>query len=98
MRVDSADIMATLLKSKAEVENARKTSIKLVFSGASEAHLLADDIGNDFAVLTSLFRANWTEHSQSERRNYSHFPQTIPRNLGQPQNVCVPPFFGSTFC
>jgi len=38
--------MATLLKLKAEVENAKNSTIKLVFSGASESHLLAEDIGN----------------------------------------------------
>lgn len=46
MRVDSADVMATLLKLKAEVEDARNSTIKLVFSGATEAHVLAEDIGN----------------------------------------------------
>lgn len=63
MRVDSADIMATLLKLKAEVEKASKSSIKLVFSGASEAHLLADDIGNALAVPMFLLWANRAEHS-----------------------------------
>lgn len=37
--------MATLLQLKAEVEELRGTRIKLVFSGASEAYLLAADIG-----------------------------------------------------
>ena len=55
MKVDSADIMATLLKLKAEVEGAKNSTIKLVFSGASEAHLLASDIGRSplGAPLTS---------------------------------------------
>jgi len=44
--VDSADVMATLLKLKAEVEDAKDSTMKFVFSGASEAHLLAEDIGN----------------------------------------------------
>jgi len=43
--VDSADVMATLLKLKAEVESVKDSTIKFVFSGASEAHLLAEDIG-----------------------------------------------------
>ena len=46
MNVDSADVMATLLKLKAEVEDAKGSTIKLVFSGATEAHLLAAEIGN----------------------------------------------------
>lgn len=50
MNVDSADIMATVLNLKAEVENAKNSTIKLVFSGATEAHLLAEDIGNTCSV------------------------------------------------
>lgn len=61
--VDSADIMATLLKLKAEVEKAKKSSIKLVFSGATEAHLLADDIGNIPAAFPPLLRTDWAECS-----------------------------------
>lgn len=38
--------MATLLKLKVEVENTKNSTIKLVFSGATEAHLLTEDIGN----------------------------------------------------
>jgi len=37
--------MATLLKLKAEVEDTKDSTMKFVFSGASEAHLLAEDIG-----------------------------------------------------
>ena len=48
MGVDSADVMATLLKLKAEVEGVKDSTIKFVFSGASEAHLLAEDLGNIF--------------------------------------------------
>ena len=48
MGVDSADVMATLLKLKAEVEDVKDSTMKFVFSGASEAHLLAEDIGNTF--------------------------------------------------
>ena len=46
MGVDSADVMATLLKLKAEVEAVKDSTVKFVFSGGSEAHLLAEDIGN----------------------------------------------------
>lgn len=89
MRVDNADIMATLLKLKAEVEHARKSSIKLVFSGASESHLLAEDIGNPPTLSKCLLPANWAERSKSERWSYPYLFQAIPSNLGQPQNVCV---------
>lgn len=37
--------MATLLRLKAEVEETRGTNMKMVFSGASEAHILAEEIG-----------------------------------------------------
>lgn len=43
--VGSADVMAALLKLKAEVEQNRGTSMRMVFSGAAEAHLLAKEIG-----------------------------------------------------
>lgn len=43
--VGSADVMAALLKLKAEVEQKRGTSMRMVFSGAAEAHLLAKEIG-----------------------------------------------------
>jgi hypothetical protein len=43
--VGSADVMAALLKLKEEVEQKRGTRMRLVFSGAAEAHLLAKEIG-----------------------------------------------------
>jgi len=45
IEVGSADVMAALLQLKEEVEQKRGTRIRLVFSGAAEAHLLAKDIG-----------------------------------------------------
>lgn len=43
--VHSADIMASLIRLKAEVENASGSAIQMTFTGASEAHLLAKEIG-----------------------------------------------------
>lgn len=43
--VASADIMAVLLKLKVEVEQARGSSVKMVFFRATEAHLIAHEIG-----------------------------------------------------
>lgn len=37
--------MASLLQLKADIEDQKGTSVKMVFSGATEAHLLADEIG-----------------------------------------------------
>ncbi|ESK86843.1 carbohydrate esterase family 9 protein [Moniliophthora roreri MCA 2997] len=41
----SADIIASLISLKAEVEKAKNTKLKIVLAGATEAHLLAKEIG-----------------------------------------------------
>jgi hypothetical protein len=43
--VSDANIMATLLNLKAEAEERLGTRMRMVFSGATEAHLLAKEIG-----------------------------------------------------
>ncbi|KAI0050216.1 hypothetical protein FA95DRAFT_1640562 [Auriscalpium vulgare] len=43
--VGSADAMAVLLELKKEVEEKRGTTIRMVFTGAAEAHILAKEIG-----------------------------------------------------
>ncbi|GLB34476.1 putative carbohydrate esterase family 9 protein [Lyophyllum shimeji] len=55
VNVDSADIMATLLNLKSEYERLSGNILRLTFAGASEAHLLAEEIGKAevSAVLTS---------------------------------------------
>lgn len=45
--VSSADIMATLLRLKREVEDKRGSFMNMVFARATEAYLLADEIGAD---------------------------------------------------
>ena len=45
IEVESADIMANLLILKAEVEDSIGSRMRMVFSGATEAHLLAANIG-----------------------------------------------------
>ncbi|KIM83388.1 hypothetical protein PILCRDRAFT_69640 [Piloderma croceum F 1598] len=45
IEVGSADIMATLLNLKAEAEERWGTRMRMVFAGATEAHLLAKEIG-----------------------------------------------------
>ncbi|KAG6854875.1 hypothetical protein C0991_012065 [Blastosporella zonata] len=61
IEVDNADIMASLLIVKMEVEDRIGSQMRMVFSGASEAHLLAKEIGeqselwlaeSDFNILT----------------------------------------------
>lgn len=44
IEVGSADIMATLLILKAEVEDKLGSRMRMVFAGASEAHVLAEEI------------------------------------------------------
>lgn len=53
IEVGNADIMATLLILKAEVEDKIGSRMRMVFSGASEAHLLAEEIGKLVNVLYS---------------------------------------------
>ncbi|KAJ3788928.1 hypothetical protein GGU10DRAFT_409044 [Lentinula aff. detonsa] len=43
--VHNADIMASLLQLKTEVERRSESAIRMTFAGASEAHLLAKEIG-----------------------------------------------------
>ncbi len=43
--MESADIIASILSLKAEIEAERGSAIKITLSGASEAHLLAKEIG-----------------------------------------------------
>jgi len=45
VHVDSADVMATLLTLKAEAEAASGKTLRVTFTGAAEAHLLAHEIG-----------------------------------------------------
>ena len=52
--VGSADVMAALLKLKAEVEQNRGTAMRMVFSGAAEAHLLAKEIGGCAAMARKV--------------------------------------------
>ena len=54
LEVGSADIMATLLQLKADIEELRGVRMNMVFSGATEAHLLANEIGK---LLIDLFAA-----------------------------------------
>lgn len=44
IEVHSADIMAALLIMKADIEDRKGSYMRMVFSGATEAHLLAKEI------------------------------------------------------
>ncbi|KJA17916.1 hypothetical protein HYPSUDRAFT_45759 [Hypholoma sublateritium FD-334 SS-4] len=61
--VENADIIATLLELKADYEKSTGNTLKLTFSGASEAHLLAQEIADAgvSVILTSPrpYPGNW---------------------------------------
>ena len=63
---DSADIIATLILLKREVENAYSNSIKLTISGGQEAYLLAKEIADaGVGVLQTLskpYPGDWQGH------------------------------------
>lgn len=44
IHVESADAIAALLRVKSEAEEEHSTSLRFVFAGATEAHLLASEI------------------------------------------------------
>ncbi|KAF4615672.1 hypothetical protein D9613_012510 [Agrocybe pediades] len=63
--VESADIMSTLIHLKKEVEDETGDELKMTFSGATEAHLLANQIANAgvSVILTSPrpFPGTWDQ-------------------------------------
>ncbi|KAF8897691.1 carbohydrate esterase family 9 protein [Infundibulicybe gibba] len=65
IEVHSADIMASLLILKAEVQDKIGSTMRMVFSGAMEAHLIAEDIGRaDVGVILNPARpypSTWEE-------------------------------------
>lgn len=44
MDVDNADIMASLIQLKTEIEGTTGAAMKMTFAGGTEAHLLAKEI------------------------------------------------------
>ena len=52
--VGSADVMSTLIILKDEVEERLGTVMRMVFSGASESHLIAKEIGEIVLTLLSV--------------------------------------------
>jgi hypothetical protein len=86
--VHSADIMASLLILKAEVEYKIGSMMRMVFSGATEAHLLATDISECQASRTrGTFPITKLRYCWS--RSYTASHQTIPYRLGSATNVSI---------
>lgn len=67
IEVESADAIASLIRLKAEVEEDLDATLKVVFAGATEAHLLAKEIGESGAgVIIAPSRP--FPHSWEQRR------------------------------
>lgn len=81
IQVGSADIMATLLLLKAEIEGRKGSTMRMVFADATEAHLLAKEIG--MCCLLSI-PATRKSHSfrRGERGCYTESCSAIPFDLG----------------
>jgi hypothetical protein len=45
--VESADIMSSLIKLKQEAETQTGSDLRLTFTGASEAHIIAQELGKN---------------------------------------------------
>ncbi|KAJ3802991.1 carbohydrate esterase family 9 protein [Lentinula aff. detonsa] len=76
----SADVIATLLTLKAEVEAAKKSKMQLTISGANEAHLLAEYLGKaevGVLVFPRPFPATW------DRRRIAPGPPLSPNAVQQ---------------
>lgn len=58
IEVHNADIMASLLKLKSEVEERWGSRINMAFSGATEAHLLAKEIGEPICGFSHTIMLN----------------------------------------
>ena len=56
IEVENADIMSTLLILKAEVEDRIGSRMRMVFSGAAEAHLIAEELGMPTQIVYTLAR------------------------------------------
>ena len=54
IEVDSIDIMANLLRMKLDVEDKIGSRMRMVFSGAMEAHLLAKEISKLKSISISV--------------------------------------------
>ena len=59
VNIESADIMVALANLKREIEDTKRNPLKLIFSGTTEAHLLAEEIENlmlvrDFSKYFSI--------------------------------------------
>ncbi|KAJ3829135.1 hypothetical protein F5880DRAFT_1607895 [Lentinula raphanica] len=76
----SADIIATVIALKAEIEAAKKSKIRLTISGANEAHLLAEYLGRaevGVLIFPRPFPTSW------DRRRIAPGPPLSPNAVQQ---------------
>ncbi|PPQ63486.1 hypothetical protein CVT24_005143 [Panaeolus cyanescens] len=90
IQVQSADIMATLISIKREVEIERGNTIQMTFAGANEAHLLAKEIGE--AGIGVILRPSRPFPGTWKSRRILPGPPLTPKNaisVLQEHNVVV---------
>ena len=90
VRVESADIIATLILLKKEVEADKGSTIRLAISGAQEAHLLATELGE--ASVGVLLQARPYPASWEKRR---HAPSSL-LSRHRPIPTCSDPAYAPT--
>jgi len=89
--VESADIMATLLRLKAEVEHKIFTEtnihkeLKFTFSGATEAHILARELRH--AKVGVLVHPRPYPYAWESRRMYGQRPHPICKSFAKISNM-----------
>lgn len=83
IEVDNADIMASLLILKADVEDKIGSQMRMVFSGATEAYLLANEISRSWLKrVCSTIYLPCCVYRQSKRGRASQSRQTFPYCVG----------------
>ena len=83
IEVDNADIMASLLILKADVEDKIGSQMRMVFSGATEAYLLANEISRScLKRVCSTIYLPCCVYGQSKRGRASQSRQTFPYCVG----------------
>jgi len=59
IEVGGADVMSTLLILKQEVEEIKGSTMRMIFTGAAEAHLIAEHIGGSiFFIFLKIFKVD----------------------------------------
>jgi len=76
VQTNNADIMATVLALKAEVETFSKHEIRLVFVGAAEAHLVVSEL-QSASVGIVLTPPRSFPYTWDHRRTYVQFYDTF---------------------